>query len=133
MSSVVFYCFKQKTAYEMRISDWSSDVCSSDLHAVLLCAAFVALCDAHTIGAVLVDDRDAKILGLAAQLRLREVREHVRRHLAELAAMHLWAEAIAEMPVLEHRRRDAGVDPDKLLGGIDLRREGQDQKGDVEG
>src|SRR3546814_1312881 len=28
------YCFffKQKTAYEMRISDWSSDVCSSDLH-----------------------------------------------------------------------------------------------------
>src|SRR3546814_774050 len=28
---VVFF-FKQKTAYEMRISDWSSDVCSSDLH-----------------------------------------------------------------------------------------------------
>src|SRR3546814_7144462 len=29
---VVFFCFfKQKTAYEMRISDWSSDVCSSDL------------------------------------------------------------------------------------------------------
>src|SRR3546814_4869337 len=27
----VFFCFKQKTAYEMRISDWSSDVCSSDL------------------------------------------------------------------------------------------------------
>src|SRR3546814_8128069 len=26
-------CFKQKTAYEMRISDWSSDVCSSDLFA----------------------------------------------------------------------------------------------------
>src|SRR3546814_7157445 len=36
----VFYCsfffffFKQKTAYEMRISDWSSDVCSSDLFGV---------------------------------------------------------------------------------------------------
>src|SRR3546814_7310741 len=29
--SVVFFFFKQKTAYEMRISDWSSDVCSSDL------------------------------------------------------------------------------------------------------
>src|SRR3546814_5992554 len=26
-----FFVFKQKTAYEMRISDWSSDVCSSDL------------------------------------------------------------------------------------------------------
>src|SRR3546814_3496508 len=38
----LFFFFKQKTAYEMRISDWSSDVCSSDLrhdvggeHAVL--------------------------------------------------------------------------------------------------
>src|SRR3546814_16529892 len=29
--SSVFFFFKQKTAYEMRISDWSSDVCSSDL------------------------------------------------------------------------------------------------------
>src|SRR3546814_4515125 len=28
---LVFFVFKQKTAYEMRISDWSSDVCSSDL------------------------------------------------------------------------------------------------------
>src|SRR3546814_6842095 len=28
---VSFFFFKQKTAYEMRISDWSSDVCSSDL------------------------------------------------------------------------------------------------------
>src|SRR3546814_13143538 len=28
---VYFFFFKQKTAYEMRISDWSSDVCSSDL------------------------------------------------------------------------------------------------------
>src|SRR3546814_9048465 len=30
-SSDLFFFFKQKTAYEMRISDWSSDVCSSDL------------------------------------------------------------------------------------------------------
>src|SRR3546814_2417858 len=28
---ICFFFFKQKTAYEMRISDWSSDVCSSDL------------------------------------------------------------------------------------------------------
>src|SRR3546814_4131008 len=32
----LFFFFKQKTAYEMRISDWSSDVCSSDLRVVLL-------------------------------------------------------------------------------------------------
>src|SRR3546814_3446120 len=30
----MFFFFKQKTAYEMRISDWSSDVCSSDLTCV---------------------------------------------------------------------------------------------------
>src|SRR3546814_7121735 len=29
--SLCFFFFKQKTAYDMRISDWSSDVCSSDL------------------------------------------------------------------------------------------------------
>src|SRR3546814_5194873 len=37
----MFLFFKQKTAYEMRISDWSSDVCSSDLAMVL--AAVVLL------------------------------------------------------------------------------------------
>src|SRR3546814_1243868 len=36
MCCVVFFFFKQKTAYEIRISDWSSDVCSSDLGQVLL-------------------------------------------------------------------------------------------------
>src|SRR3546814_6273457 len=30
-STTSYFFFKQKTAYEMRISDWSSDVCSSDL------------------------------------------------------------------------------------------------------
>src|SRR3546814_8259793 len=31
VSSVIIFFFNQKTAYDMRISDWSSDVCSSDL------------------------------------------------------------------------------------------------------
>src|SRR3546814_4165994 len=35
-----FFFFKQKTAYELRISDWSSDVCSSDLDVVLARHAF---------------------------------------------------------------------------------------------
>src|SRR3546814_19236699 len=38
-----FFFFKQKTAYEMRISDWSSDVCSSDLLFALATTALVAL------------------------------------------------------------------------------------------
>src|SRR3546814_7341267 len=33
----LFFFFKQKTAYDMRISDWSSDVCSSDLKAPGMC------------------------------------------------------------------------------------------------
>src|SRR3546814_6052621 len=49
-----FFFFKQKTAYEMRISDWSSDVCSSDL-------AFLA---AHGWG-------DAQILPLAGDASFR--------------------------------------------------------------
>src|SRR3546814_19915175 len=44
-----FFFFKQKTAYEMRISDWSSDVCSSDL--VIEGAAALADYDAIIIGA----------------------------------------------------------------------------------
>src|SRR3546814_5452581 len=45
-SILIFFFFKQKTAYEMRISDWSSDVCSSDLtpHVVTaITGFFVAL------------------------------------------------------------------------------------------
>src|SRR3546814_8117622 len=37
--SLAVFFFKQKTAYEMRISDWSSDVCSSDLAHLLSCRA----------------------------------------------------------------------------------------------
>src|SRR3546814_4192314 len=47
VAQLFFFFFKQKTAYEMRISDWSSDVCSSDLwpHSCLL--APVACCISH--------------------------------------------------------------------------------------
>src|SRR3546814_17090370 len=41
----VFFFFKQKTAYEMRISDWSSDVCSSDLQGVQLAEAEIWIAD----------------------------------------------------------------------------------------
>src|SRR3546814_7945074 len=42
-SCCYFFLFKQKTAYEMRISDWSSDVCSSDLGICAGSGAMVAL------------------------------------------------------------------------------------------
>src|SRR3546814_10028610 len=37
------FFFKQKTAYEMRISDWSSDVCSSDLKAAAVLPVFITV------------------------------------------------------------------------------------------
>src|SRR3546814_2936082 len=52
----MFFFFKQKTAYEMRISDWSSDVCSSDLAQL---AAAVAL--------LLAQSRLKRAPGLAQQ------------------------------------------------------------------
>src|SRR3546814_999845 len=42
VSVLLFFFFKQKTAYEMRISDWSSDVCSSDLLRCVMTLATVA-------------------------------------------------------------------------------------------
>src|SRR3546814_5026022 len=45
---LLFFFFKQKTAYEMRISDWSSDVCSSDLVMMMAVAAGLAF-EAETI------------------------------------------------------------------------------------
>src|SRR3546814_15314076 len=42
----MFFFFKQKTAYEMRISDWSSDVCSSDL-----CPEFRRIADRQALEA----------------------------------------------------------------------------------
>src|SRR3546814_5233200 len=67
----VFF-FEQKTAYEMRISDWSSDVCSSDLHLVLREGEFRSFGDGITVyvraredqgqlaGIVVHDQRDPK-------------------------------------------------------------------------
>src|SRR3546814_2867594 len=43
-----FFFFKQKTAYEMRISDWSSDVCSSDL--LLVCRVCFINCSIVVAG-----------------------------------------------------------------------------------
>src|SRR3546814_3530138 len=46
----VFFFFKQKTAYEMRISDWSSDVCSSDLLFATRVGKDTALFRSHIAG-----------------------------------------------------------------------------------
>src|SRR3546814_5746809 len=59
-----FFFFKQKTAYEMRISDWSSDVCSSDLALPLLGAALAGCATPPSSGVartvVVADPADAR-------------------------------------------------------------------------
>src|SRR3546814_1952926 len=65
-----FFFFKQKTAYEMRISDWSSDVCSSDLGALALRGARVRV-------ALLDDGNSPDMEALAARHGVRYVRRSV--------------------------------------------------------
>src|SRR3546814_10121910 len=58
-----FFFFKQKTAYEMRISDWSSDVCSSDLTPKLRtqAATLQALLQGASAGARAGQDREGAL------------------------------------------------------------------------
>src|SRR3546814_1830525 len=96
-----FFFFKQKTAYEMRISDWSSDVCSSDLQAVfddfgIACPQFAwgqsgehAGIDQHQRrlmeGSDQILARRSVDRGLAADRRI-DLREERGGHLDEVAA-----------------------------------------------
>src|SRR3546814_8593647 len=82
--NVSFFFFKQKTAYEMRSSDWSSDVCSSDL---------------ITVGADHLGDRNGR-----DQARTRRPDRRPRRP-ARLAQS--WAGA-CENAVRQHRCRAGG-------------------------
>src|SRR3546814_8716428 len=79
----IFFFFKQNTAYEMRISDWSSDVCSSDLLVSTLSKregverAHVICLDGDTPAALCIHFD-------AAKLPLRRLREMVRAAGAEI-------------------------------------------------
>src|SRR3546814_6867852 len=57
-----FFFFKQKTAYELRISDWSSDVCSSDLPVPPPLATPARRCKAPGPGTAFQGDRVASCL-----------------------------------------------------------------------
>src|SRR3546814_18372637 len=82
---VIFFFFKQKTAYEMRISDWSSDVCSSDLDE-LRRRRHHRLGDAGAAGIEQVAE-GAQARAHAQELVLREIGHLLpRAHRAEHAA-----------------------------------------------
>src|SRR3546814_11587197 len=65
---VFFFFFKQKTAYEMRISDWSSDVCSSDLAKPVL-----YVCNVDEGGAAEGNEHSARVFDKAAKEGARAV------------------------------------------------------------
>src|SRR3546814_10328761 len=100
----VFLFFKQKTAYEVRISDWSSDVCSSDLNGGIdawmvtigaVPRTFLASCaSAHPPAPGYLPARPHEMAGVAGGIPLQVVlmlglgfpevtgRLHLRHHLA---------------------------------------------------
>src|SRR3546814_3835165 len=70
----VFF-FKQKTAYEMRISDWSSDVCSSDLHRLdrLVAEDELAVLKRFRFGGRAAGDREDQIENILAHRVQRRI------------------------------------------------------------
>src|SRR3546814_590598 len=81
----IFFFFKQKTAYEMRISDWSSDVCSSDLvqtnspvKEIALHADFIGVHRFNVIGSDVDEEGSSPIESAASKAtRIRGVKQHV--------------------------------------------------------
>src|SRR3546814_2564529 len=63
---VLFFFFKQKTAYEMRISDWSSDVCSSDLSVARAAVIEEGLREAGLTDVALLTERKGLVAHLTA-------------------------------------------------------------------
>src|SRR3546814_2208471 len=97
-SRVLFFFFKQKTAYEMRISDWSSDVCSSDLLCTL---PGIGAWTAHYIAMRALSHPDAfpagdlilrQVLGNGSAISERDcaARSQPWRPWRAYAVLHLW-------------------------------------------
>src|SRR3546814_4475008 len=101
---VFFFFFKQKTAYEMRISDWSSDVCSSDLpqHAAHGDRADGVLGVVRTLQrgpACLIDGVDV-LARDAVKTMIDPARDHLRRIVVDRDDRDLVAMLEAEEPRL---------------------------------
>src|SRR3546814_3272295 len=105
--SCFFFFFKQKTAYEMRISDWSSDVCSSDLdlrESVAKVRQALGLPEAAADGYRRVADYREKALGARAEPTLRARAE-------QASAMLLAAQPKPALALLQKTLSDASALP----------------------
>src|SRR3546814_13548537 len=83
-----FFLFKQKTAYEVRISDWSSDVCSSDLAAAggvgLILVQWLKAVGATVIGTVSTEAKEQAARDAGADHVIRYKEEDVAAHVREI-------------------------------------------------
>src|SRR3546814_4848278 len=70
---VFFFFFKQKTAYEMRISDWSSDVCSSDLAASKPALVLLGLGGSDMLRGIDAAETRANLDAMLAELKRRDI------------------------------------------------------------
>src|SRR3546814_7962612 len=95
---MVFVFFKQKTAYEMRISDWSSDVCSSDLRLLVASGRPAYVLDGDNLRLGLNGD-----LGFSEEDRTENVRRvaHVARLMADAGVVVL-------VPLIRSEERRVG-------------------------
>src|SRR3546814_17573661 len=80
----MFFFFKQKTAYEMRISDWSSDVCSSDLGSEQGPRAAHKLIRESQVNALFVVDRHRALVGVVHE---NDVADAVREGRTDLQGL----------------------------------------------
>src|SRR3546814_8239143 len=96
-----FFFFKQKTAYEMRISDWSSDVCSSDL--VLVAGQRMA--DQDRVGALGIQSA----VGLVGEGEGAEGDAAVERQRHVAAELH--GQAALRLRIVRRRPGGAGSGP----------------------
>src|SRR3546814_15333680 len=106
--AVVFiFFFKHMTAYEMRISDWSSDVCSSDLH---LCQRFSGVCALGTKGSAL-RTRVSQLMLLPCVRRGSRPRVLLHRRERGQAHPRRGARSDRRSPSRRRRRRRRGRSP----------------------
>src|SRR3546814_15776965 len=111
-----FFFFKQKTAYEMRISDWSSDVCSSDLHGT------DAICAFRPVSGALFLKAHYRRFTLAKNRLILFAQRYGKGQqcfLADLGGYAAWSPALTRC--IDHSRTDGGnLQPLPLRAGYKL-------------
>src|SRR3546814_20304710 len=105
----LFFFFKQKTAYEMRISDWSSDVCSSDL-----CCKLAAILQRDANAGAVADDFGGTS-GHGEVDAFRRQRRFAKRRAQQPILEHAAERIVASRRIEDEAARLPPVaDPDRL-------------------